>query len=743
MIAWVPRSIAGLVTLLVSVLPGPAAEISWRAELDRCDVLWTEPSTNSTGSMPLGNGDLAANVWVERDGDLLLLLAKSDAWSENAQLLKLGRLRVRLSPNPFRSGQSFEQRLHLAEGEIVIRAGTAPDLVQLRLRVDAGHPVVRVDLESAEPRQIRVDAELWRTARRELTGQERHSVYGLYDSPAPVLADPDRVADAGPDRVAWFHHNERSLWRDNLKLQALDELTRSQRDPLLGRIFGVVLRGDDLHRTGPTTLQSTRPLRRTRVLATALTRVDADPRQWLEAASELDRRLPGPDDADSGAAHRRWWSDFWSRSWIIVEGDAAAEGVTRGYARQRFLNACAGRGAMPIKFNGSLFTMETRHQGRPVDPDFRLWGGPYWFQNTRLPYWSMLASGDHDLMEPLFRMYADSLPLARHRTRKYYGHDGAFWPETMYFWGTYVDDNYGRERQGKPDGLTDNRYIRYYWSGALELVLLMLDYHEFTGDATFLRRTLLPVADETTLFFAEHWPRDGRGRIRMEPAQSLETYHVAVNPAPEIAGLRAVLPRLLALSNHVTSDPQRARWRRTLADLPELPTVERDAARSLAPAEVFAEKANAENPELYAIFPYRLFGVGQPDLDLARRTFERRLHRGSGGWQQDAIQAARLGLADVAAEMVSGNFSRPNPECRFPAFWGPNFDWTPDQDHGAVAMIALQTMLLQTDGPEPRLLPAWPKRWNVRFRLHAPGRQVVDAEFRDGALLRSRIRPRE
>src|SRR2546430_12601628 len=45
--------------------------------------------------------------------------------------------------------------------------------------------------------------------------------------------------------------------------------------------------------------------------------------------------------------------------------------VTQGCILQRFMNAAAGRGAQPIKFNGSIFTV-----GKPDDPDFRRWGGP-------------------------------------------------------------------------------------------------------------------------------------------------------------------------------------------------------------------------------------------------------------------------------------------------------------------------------------------------------------------------------
>ena len=38
--------------------------------LDGCNVVWTEPSRGSAGSMPLGNGDIGLNVWVA-EGDSL------------------------------------------------------------------------------------------------------------------------------------------------------------------------------------------------------------------------------------------------------------------------------------------------------------------------------------------------------------------------------------------------------------------------------------------------------------------------------------------------------------------------------------------------------------------------------------------------------------------------------------------------------------------------------------------------
>ena len=62
---------------------------------------------------------------------------------------------------------------------------------------------------------------------------------------------------------------------------------------------------------------------------------------------------------------------------------------------QRWVQACGGRGAFPIKFNGSIFSVEPKFTGgQPFDADWRRWGDCFWWQNTRLPYYPMLAQGD-------------------------------------------------------------------------------------------------------------------------------------------------------------------------------------------------------------------------------------------------------------------------------------------------------------------------------------------------------------
>ncbi|MGB2820303.1 MAG: DUF5703 domain-containing protein [Phycisphaerae bacterium] len=915
--------------------------------LDRCNVVWTAPSKDSWGSMPLGNGDVGVNLWVEAGGDLLMLISKTDAWDAHCRLLKLGRVRVKLSPNPFAEGLPFRQELKLRQGCVEIVAGKPGETVTVRVWVDAHVHVVRVEARADRPIAARADLEIWRSRDFELTGRERDSARGVLDGGYPLKVPADRVVDAN-GRVVWYHRNVESCFPVTLKVQGLGELLGRYADPLLHRTFGGAIVGAAFVKAGPTTLRTPAPAKRFDLAIHALTKQPATEQQWL---AELERVIEAGRSAGR-ADHEKWWADFWNRSWIYASGTAVgaemgtnslplrigagstagnrfhgdvtgamvfsralderevaclaarkgdelardpalvghwtfdnlkggafanragtelpakvvgdvasvdapggkavrlsgkgylevphharldlreavtlaawvrpAEGstsdgrildksragtsngylldtwpggtslriitepgtltrkaclapgkwshvagtfdgagrlglyvngrcvesrpvggdldtVTRTYQLQRFINACAGRGGQPIKFNGSIFTVDSPD----YSPDYRRWGGCYWWQNTRLPYWAMIPCGDWDLMGPLFEMYSRMLPLRKDVTRTYYGHDGAFFAETMYFWGTPCNDDHRWKRTGQPDHLMLNPYIRREWQGGLELAMMMLDRYDYTQDEEFARTALVPLADAVLTFYDKHYPREKDGTLRIDPAQSLETWWKAVNPMPEIAGLRAVLARMGALPKELTSPRQREAWKKLAGQVPPIPTRKIEGKDALAAAELFSDRHNCENPELYAIFPYRLFGLRRPGLDVALWAFEKRLHRHNHGWQQDPVQSAMLGLADTAGRLIVRRSAAKHAGSRFDAFWGPNFDWIPDQDHGGNNMMGLQAMALQPVGRKILLLPAWPKAWDVHFKLHAPYRTTVECVYRGGKVERLNVTPPE
>ena len=420
--------------------------------------------------------------------------------------------------------------------------------------------------------------------------------------------------------------------------------------------------------------------------------------------------------------------------------------VTAAYAAQRYLTACAGRGRLPIRFNGSLFTIS--YKG---DPDYRRWGSGYWWQNTRLPYYPMFAAGDLDQLHPLFRLHLGLLDFSMKRTRKYLNHGGAYIPECIQPWGDHFIGSYGPicAWKDRPDKLQAHGYHKYEWLCQLELSLMLLTYRAYTGDDAWFREKALPAIREYVRYFDEHYGLDAKGRYLMHPAQAAETWWNCTNPMTEVSGLMRVTDLLLALPDGVLSPEDRALFAKIRARVPDLPVRRLDGEETgttgvspvdtgivFAPGEKFEQHHNCETPELYCVFPFRLCAFEKPNAEIGRRTYrDGRFHKLYRGWSQDEMNAAYLGLTEEAREHIADRaLTHSKKIYRWPAYWGPNFDWCPDQDEGGIYQNTIQSMLMQVEGRRIFLLPAWPKDWNCSFKLHAPYSTTVEGRVENGVV---------
>ncbi|MBI5865133.1 MAG: hypothetical protein HZB38_11620 [Planctomycetes bacterium] len=748
----------GALSTLAAAQPSP---------LDAYNVVWESPSHDAAGSMPIGNGVVGLNVWAEEDGDLLFYIARTDSWSECERLLKLGRVRVSLSPNPFAKGQPFRQELRLREGRISITAGAAASKVELSLHVDANTPTIFLQGTAATPVDVRVTAENWRTERRRITEpDELRSSWTMHSAPADVAVWESadvflEPQSAGENAVTWYHRNEDSIVPLTIKHQGLTEVASSLRDTLLHRTFGGRIESRQMRKLDSRTLAGEKLNRFEVQIATHCAQVPAIA-DWISQINQLGRQTA--DAKASAEATAEWWLAFWDRSWIYAAEPASATSmpqradgaaakysdpqppsrITQAYILQRWMLACASRGDFPPKFNGSIFTVEPRFTERQTyNADWRKWGGCFWWQNTRLPYYPMLAAGDFDLMSPLFSLYERVTPACVARSGLYHNTKGAYFPETMTTFGAYSNGDYGWKRDGVDRSVVQCPWWQWAWQQSLELSQLMLDYAAYTGDRKFLETRALPMAREALLYFDSRFQRDAGGKLVISPTQAIETYwHDVVNDAPTVAGLRCVCDQLLALPADLGTPEDRALWSRVSQACPPLPLMKIDGVDVAAPAEKFdSKRSNCETPELYPLWPFRLYGIGRPNLAAASEAYKRRQDRSNVGWTQDGMFAAALGLADEAAANLLAKSRNSHPNFRFPAMWGPNFDWLPDQDHGSNLMTVLQMMLLQADREKIYVLPAWPRTWDVSFRLHAPQQTTVECTLRGGKLEKLIVTP--
>jgi alpha-L-fucosidase 2 len=719
------------------------------------DINWHTLGNDENDSMPLGNGDIAANVWTEKNGDIILLIAKADAWAETANLLKLGRVRVKLSSNPFADTTGFTQALRLENGMIEIKRGNNKVLVW----IDANHPVIHVQANLAGAGKLSAGLETWRktesTAEFAAKGPDFSAV--MSGDREPKLK-ADLIFPVEHNRIAWCHYNADSFYPFVLKQQHLESLTNKYPDPLYQRCFGALLTGPGLVKQDDRTIRSAKAGQQLRLDIVALTDIKSvSPANWNSHINILADAVSRLDIHSLRQSHEQWWANFWNRSWVHVTGTDEARKVSQGYAMQRYMMATSSRGESAVKFNGGLFTVGhdvaegIKQTKSEHDPDFREWGECYWNQNNRLMYWPLVMTGDNDLLKPWFDMYLNHLDFAKARNFLYYHHDGASFPETMEFWGIPKLGDFG---ENNPTNEIQSRWQRYHVQGTLEIIAEMLDEYDYYGNKTFAGSSIVPFADAIITYYDKHWQRDANGKIYMYPMQSLETYQLtAANPTPDIAGLMSVIPRLLALPHDMTTQQQRDNWSRVLHDLPPLPMGktlkgktppfgkgDADGITVILPSEKYGKTENSENPELYTAFPYRIYGVGKPDLELAVNTFAARRFPQNTCWGQDGTQASILGLTDVAKKAAIAEFTNYGNE-RFQWFWKAGHDWIPDFDNGGSGMITLQNMIMQCDGKRIQLTPAWPADWTADFKLHAPGNTIVEGHVENGKLSNLQVTP--
>jgi hypothetical protein len=260
--------------------------------LDAFNVVWDSPSVNHHGSMPLGNGDIALNAWVTGNGELQFYISKTDAWDDNARLLKVGKVRVRLEPNPWPQGTTFRQTLNLRDATLKVEAGEGARKATVCLWVDAHHPVIHVTAESPTPVQAIASIDLWRTNQPELAELQISDVMmnpkRADKKEGPTILEPDTLLPRQANRIGWFHENRKSVGPRLLaEVQGLTGFP--QADPLLHRIFGAVVtapRGesvDDQHLRSPLGTSH-------RFDVCVLTRQPSSPEGWL---SDLDATVEG------------------------------------------------------------------------------------------------------------------------------------------------------------------------------------------------------------------------------------------------------------------------------------------------------------------------------------------------------------------------------------------------------------------------------------------------------------------
>jgi len=739
-------------------------------ELKTYNLVWDSQSKNSGESMPCGGGDIGLNVWVEK-GELYFYISKSGTFDENNTFLKLGRIKLTLSPNPF-SGGNFRQELSLQDGSVIITGKNGNLDTKVKLWVDVFHPVIHVEVTSGQPIKAEAAYESWRYRDRAANGTENNQDSRKWRADGVVKTLKDGISFHN-NAVLFYHQNRDSTaFDETVKEQGMDAVKGQMFNPLYHLVFGGTLKGDGMKPAGTYTgtyqntdfegwkLQSIRAAKTQSFEVYLNTNYTSTAKQWEQG---LDSTVTNTvvNQKTALTATQNWWKQFWERSFICINPDKVDLNspewqAGRNYQLFRYMLGCNAFGKYPTKFNGGLFTYDPVYVNPSFNytPDFRNWGGGLMTaQNQRLVYWPMLKSGDFDMMKPQFDFYLRSLHNAELRSKVYWGHDGACFTEQVENFGLPNMAEYGyKHPAGFDKGVEYNAWLEYTWDTVLEFCQMMMETHQYNNSDI---KEYVPFVESCLTFFNEHYQYlakkrdirifDDAGHLVLFPGSAGETYKMAYNSTSTIAALQTVLKTLLQLPPQYLTADERTKWETMLKRIPPINFTEIDGHKTIAPAKSWERVNNIETMQLYPVFPWGIYGIGKPNLDVAINTWKYDTlaikFRSGIGWKQDNIFAARMGLTKEAADLTV--FKLKDSGRRFPAFWGPGFDWTPDHNWGGTGMIGLQEMLMQVDDKKIYLFPAWPKTWDVHFKLHAPYNTTVEATIKNGKLQSLTVLPKE
>jgi len=731
------------------------------------NILWNAPSSNASGSMPCGGGDIGMNLWVE-EGELLIYLARSGSFNEDNALMKAGRLRIKLFPDVF-SGPIFRQELHLQEGYITVYGENKGVNATVKIWADIFHPVARIEIEANKKISVEATYESWRYKDRIVQQRENFGNSWKWTAPKNNVYKKDVIEFRGKE-ILFYHHNSPQTIFDVIVAQQGMESVKSQLyNPLKELAFGGSFSGNNFSPAGTNEgiyastdykgwkIKSNSASRNHALNVVLHTAQVVKIHEWEEALFSLKAKIAA--DKNASTLNKKWWHEFWNRSFILIDKyskNSSAWKIGLNYQLFRYMLACNVSASWPTKFNGGLLTVDPffTDTSLKLTPDYRNWGGGlHTMQNQRLVYFPMIKSGDWDMLQPQIDFYLRILKNAELRSQVYWNHGGACFTEQMENFGLPNYAEYGQKRPaGFDKGVEYNAWLEYEWDTVLEFCLMMLEEELYTTKEISDK---IPFIESCLQFFDEHYQwlarqrgnksLDGNGKLVLYPGSGAETYKMANNSTSTIAALLTVTNRLLQLPVQYASPEKRLQWQSFLKRLPALNFGNFHGYATIAPAKTWERINNTESPQLYPVFPWGIYGVGKPGLDTARNTWYYDTavikFRSHIGWKQDNIWAARLGLTEEAWQLTSLKLQ--DSERRFPSFWGPGFDWVPDHNWGGSGMIGLQEMLLQVDDKRILLFPAWPKDKDVHFKLHAPYNTTVEAELKQGKIIMLKVLPEE
>lgn len=426
--------------------------------------------------------------------------------------------------------------------------------------------------------------------------------------------------------------------------------------------------------------------------------------------------------------HRRWWTNFWSKSAIRLP-DAMLE--KQWYLEQYKLGAASRRGAPPV----SLQAVWTADNGN-LPP----WKGDFHNDlNTQMSYWSAYGANHVEEARAFTDWLWDIMPAARRYTRQFFGTKGG------------INVPGVCTLRGEPMG----GWIQYAFSPTVSAWLSQHFWQdwEYTQDQDYYRQKVEPWIKEAGIFLMEYGlTADSNGQYQFELPLSASPEIGDNSPEAYFQRMsnydRALCRYLVDINNKIAFRNQDADWQAAdfwLAMMELMPPLDADSTGlTIAPGHPL-ENSHRHFSHLMAIYPLGLLHF-ERDSALMRRSLRHLEKTGTDWWT--GYSYAWMGC--LQARMRDGERARYYLSSFARAFCSPNsfhlngdqsktglskFEYGPFTLEGNFAFAAgIQEMLLQHYDGVLRVFPAIPSDWkDLQFEnLRVEGAFLVSARMSAG-----------
>ena len=737
-------------------------KVDQRGLVSRADLIYETPAKTPVEGLPIGNGRMGTLVWTSAS-TVHFQINRNDVFAVNSKHTgaqfgptdycgACAGIAIDVGGQPFKVGEAFKQRLSLYDAEATV----AGEGVHVRCIVSAASDVLAVEIDDrrSTPQPVRLTISMWR---------------------APKVVNGNHVA-----RYEFVDSKHTSLF-----VQQFQDKDYHCHSAVAARFVAEAIRIETTTDKSRTLIVPPKQGKRSILITSSASRSSLS---WTSGADVGGTAVQLLNDAgkqtydDLRGEHVRWWHEFWARGFVQLASD---DGVANFMQRVRYLHlyymASTSRGALPPKWNGSLFITEG---------DDRQWGSQFWVWTTEMLYFPLLAADAIDLTKPYFDMYVRQLPKCEKAARQRWSSQGAYFPETTAFDGPAVlaedsalefqDVLLGRkphtELSDRARGVcqfdshlrvvTNPREGRYAWishvaSSGSELAVQAWWRYRYTGDKEWLRSHAYPLLRGTVEFYRHLVQKGEDGRYHLSGTNAHEDFWGVKDGIMDLAAIRGTVPLAIRSAEILEVEAElRVAWKELLENLAAYPMGSDPQSKALTGGvladEVWAagrlgDVNGQHNPEdvwLNPVFPFEdwtletrkptLGKIVQKTLDLAPRHASVLNGSKLGTAIRTPIAVARAGRGGELPAVLASYYSAFSPLPNgMSLFEGKNAQ---SIEHLGLISTTLQDALLQSVSAHPgepeiiSVFPAWPKKWDASFQLLARGGFLVTAAARNGEI---------